>query len=189
MTATLTALAAAAVAAGAVLMWPRPNAAWRPAGRRAKCGARRGDDHLGTSVPEVLDLLSLALRGGADVQSAVQQVAAVVGGRAGRELGSVTAALAWGLDEDAAWGQAPVHWAPARRALALAATAGVPPAQLLADTATDLRRDTLAGIEVATARLAVRLVLPLGLAFLPAFLLTTVVPVVLALAQEVVGSV
>lgn len=189
MTVTLTALAAAVAAAGAVLMWPRTHAAWRPAARRAKSRVRRGGDPLAASVPEVLDLLSLALRGGADVQSAVQQVAAVVGGRAGRELGSVTAALAWGLDEDAAWGQAPLHWAPARRALALAATAGVPPAQLLADTATDLRRDTLAGIEVATARLAVRLVLPLGLAFLPAFLLTTVVPVVLALAGEMTDSV
>lgn len=140
-------------------------------------------------MPEVLDLLSLALGGGADVQSAVQQVAAVVGGPAGRELGAVRAALAWGLEEDAAWGQAPLHWAPARRALALAATAGVPPAQLLTDAAADLRRDALAGIEVATARLSVRLVLPLGLAFLPAFLLTTVVPVVLALAQGLSPSV
>jgi pilus assembly protein TadC len=62
----------------------------------------------------------------------------------------------------------------------------VPPAGLLRDAAADLRRDALAQVEVATARLSVRLVLPLGLAFLPAFVLTTVVPVVLALADGLV---
>lgn len=185
---TVSALLAAVLAAGAVLCWPRPRA-WRPATPRVSRTAPGAAGEVGASVPEVLDLLSLALGGGADVQSAVQQVAAVVGGPAGRELGAVRAALAWGLEEDAAWGQAPLHWAPARRALALAATAGVPPAQLLTDAAADLRRDALAGIEVATARLSVRLVLPLGLAFLPAFLLTTVVPVVLALAQGLSPSV
>lgn len=184
----VSALLAALLAAGAVLCWPRARA-WRPASPNAGGPSSGADGRAGAMVPEVLDLLSLALRGGADLQSAVQQVAAVTGGRAGRELAAVTAALAWGLDEEAAWGQAPAHWAPARRALALAATAGVPPAVLLTDAAADLRRDALAGIEVATARLAVRLVLPLGLAFLPAFLLTTVVPVVLALARGLSRSV
>jgi len=41
---------------------------------------------------------------------------------------------------------------------------------------------------VATATLGIRIVLPLGLAFLPAFVLTTVVPVVLALANQVLVS-
>ena len=43
-------------------------------------------------------------------------------------------------------------------------------------------------LEVATATLGVRIVLPLGLLFLPAFLLTTVVPIVLALARQVLVS-
>jgi pilus assembly protein TadC len=42
----------------------------------------------------------------------------------------------------------------------------------------------VADVEVAAARLGVRLVVPLGLAYLPAFVLTTVVPVVLALTRS-----
>lgn len=178
---------ASVLVAGSVLLWPRTGR-WRVATARRVRPARRTSGSPGASVPEVLDLLALALRGGADLQSAAQHVAGVVGGGAGRELRAVTAALAWGVDEDAAWEQAPAHWAPARRALGLAASAGVPPAQLLSDAAADLRRDALAQVEVATARLAVRLVLPLGLAFLPAFILTTVVPVILALAAGLTGS-
>jgi len=36
--------------------------------------------------------------------------------------------------------------------------------------------------------LGVRIVLPLGLVFLPAFVLTTVVPIVLALAHQVLAA-
>jgi hypothetical protein len=130
-------------------------------------------------VPEALELLALAMSGGADLHGALRQVARAVGGEQGREL-------AWGLEDALAWDLVPPRWAPARRALLLASTAGVPPAGLLRDAAADLRRDTLARVEVATARLSVRLVVPLGLAFLPAFVLTTVLPVVLALAGGLV---
>ena len=50
--------------------------------------------------------------------------------------------------------------------------------------AADQRRDHATGIEIATARLGVRIMLPLGLAFLPAFVLVGLVPLVLALAGE-----
>ena len=53
---------------------------------------------------------------------------------------------------------------------------------------TALRSNRLAAIDVAAARLGVRLVVPLGVAFLPAFVLTTIVPVVLALARQVLAS-
>lgn len=180
------AVVAGVLVACSALLWPRATR-WRAPGPRRGRAARRTGDLADATVPEVLDLLALALRGGADLQSAARHVARVAGGGVSRELGAVTAALAWGLDEDDAWDQAPAHWAPARRALSLSAKAGVPPAQLLSDAAADLRRDALAQVEVATARLAVRLVLPLGLAFLPAFILTTVLPVVLALATGLTG--
>ena len=56
--------------------------------------------------------------------------------------------------------------------------------QALVDAAADLRREAVADVEVRAARLGVRLVLPLGLAYLPAFVLITVVPVVLALTRD-----
>lgn len=176
-------LVAAVLAAVAVAAWP-PGPSWRALRR----GPRRASPQpLEADVPECLDLMALALGGGSDLRRSVLEVAAVVGGTPGRELRAVAAALAWGLDKDAAWHRAPPRWAPAHRALLMAARAGVPPAGLLTEAAQDLRRDTVAGVETATARLGVLLVLPLGLAFLPAFLLTTVVPVVLALATDLVS--
>ncbi|MGB7448179.1 MAG: type II secretion system F family protein [Ornithinimicrobium sp.] len=131
-----------------------------------------------------MDHLALALAGGAGVQTALREVASVARGPAGRELAAVSTALSSGWDADDAWAQVPSRWDPARRAMLLAAHAGVAPAGLLKAAAADLRRDALARVDVETARLSVRLVLPLGLAFLPAFVLITVVPVVIALATS-----
>jgi pilus assembly protein TadC len=70
----------------------------------------------------------------------------------------------------------------------MAAAAGVPPAEVLVRAAAEVRRAEQQRLELATATLGVRIVLPLGLAFLPAFVLTTVVPIVLALANQVLVS-
>jgi pilus assembly protein TadC len=70
----------------------------------------------------------------------------------------------------------------------MAREAGVPPSSLLVTGAEDLRSSRLAAIDIAAAGLGVRLVIPLGVAFLPAFVLTTVVPVVLALARQVLAA-
>ena len=72
-------------------------------------------------------------------------------------------------------------------ALRLAREAGVAPSSLLLSGSEDLRSSRLAEIDVAAARLGVRLVVPLGVAFLPAFVLTTIIPVVLALARQVLA--
>jgi hypothetical protein len=55
----------------------------------------------------------------------------------------------------------------------------------LARAAGEVRRAERQRLDVATATLGVRIVLPPGLVFLPAFVLTTVVPIVLALAHQV----
>ena len=138
-------------------------------------------------VADAVDLLALALHGGAGLVEAIEAVASrarraprrasahrrrgrALGGRHGRRLASV-----------------PSAWQPAARALRMAATAGIAPADLLARAADDIRDAEEQRLDVATARLGVRVVLPLGLLFLPAFVLTTVVPTVLALAAQVLG--
>ena len=136
-------------------------------------------------VAGVIDLLALTLRGGVGLVEAMEAVAASVGGLLGLHLRTVAAAGRWGVDEAAAWASVPAAWQPAARALRMAATAGVPPGDALAGAADEVRRSEQQRLEVATATLGVRLVLPLGLIFLPAFILTTVVPIVLALAQQV----
>ena len=180
--------------AAAVLTWPSASSdRGRAPGRRALGGrgpaiADRGSTRRAVPVAEVagvIDLLSLTLRGGAGLVEAMEAVATRVGGPLGLHLQTVAAARRWGVEDATAWASIPSAWEPAARALRMAATAGVPPADVLARAAVEVRRAEQQRLEVATARLGVRIVLPLGLVFLPAFVLTTVVPIVLALAHQV----
>jgi len=139
-------------------------------------------------VADTLDLLALALRGGAGIVQAIDAVAERTGPPASDQLRRVSAALRWGVEDARAWSTVPVAWQPAARALHMAATAGAAPADLLHMAAGDLRRAEAARLELAASRLGARVVLPLGLAFLPAFALTTVAPVVLALTHQVLGQ-
>lgn len=195
----------AVLVALAVLVWPRreqaagfvPGASSGPGGPAAgtvpsvvpsRWRRVRVPVEPELAVPDVLDLVALALDAGTSTVGALRAAAEHLPGRGGAELRTVAAALEWGLPDEAAWSAAPQRWEAAGRALRLAARAGVPPAALLRRAADDARRERLHAVEAATARLGVRLVLPLGLAFLPAFVLTTVVPVVLALAGELLGG-
>lgn len=156
-------------------------------------GAQPGAGDAGRVVPvaevaAVIDLLALTLRGGAGLVEAMEAVAARVGGPLGMHLRTVAAACRWGVDDATAWSSVPSAWQPAARALRMATAAGVPPAEALAGAAQEVRRREQQRLEVATATLGVRIVLPLGLLFLPAFILTTVMPIVVALAQQVLVS-
>ena len=184
--------------AAAVLAWPD---AAHPVSRVAACRALDGDDRARSGrsgdaatvraavpvaeVAGVIDLLALTLRGGAGLVEAMEAVATRVGGPLGLHLQTVVAANRWGVEDATAWQSIPSAWQPAARALRMAATAGVPPADVLVRAAGEIRRAEQQRLEVATQTLGVRIVLPLGLAFLPAFILTTVVPIVLALARQV----
>jgi pilus assembly protein TadC len=185
--------------AAAVLVWPRPF----PVSVLALGRPRAGEDLL-TSAPVgpgvnrsgvpvlevagVIELLALTLRGGVGLVEAMEAVAARVGGPLGMHLLTVATAGRWGVQDATAWASIPSAWQPAARALRMAASAGVPPADALVGAADGIRRAEQQRLEVATATLGVRIVLPLGLVFLPAFILTTVVPIVLALARQVLVS-
>ncbi len=73
-------------------------------------------------------------------------------------------------------------------ALQLAELSGAPAAAVVSRAATDLRASQRERTELAAARLGVRLVLPLGLAVLPGFVLLAVAPIVLGLATSVLQS-
>jgi len=190
------------LAAAAVLAWPVLHPDSRVALSRASAGGvATGDGVAGSGVSRsagsartyvavaevagVIDLLALTLRGGVGLVEAMEAVASRVGGPLGMHLSTVAAAGRWGVEDAMAWASIPSAWQPAARALRMAATAGVPPADVLVRAAEEMRRAEQQRLELATATLGVRIVLPLGLAFLPAFVLTTVVPIVLALARQV----
>ena len=75
-----------------------------------------------------------------------------------------------------------------REALDLSRRAGVPAAALLRAAAEDVRDDAAAAGLAEAERLAVRLVLPLGVCVLPAFVLVGVVPVVVGVLSSTVGG-
>lgn len=190
--------------AAAVLAWPTASIDGLRPGPDSVGGVAVGHDPDGAGtrlrawssrrvvpvveVAGVIDLLALTLRGGAGLVEAMEAVATRVGGLLGLHLQTVAAAGRWGVDDATAWASVPSAWQPAARALRMAATAGVPPADVLVRAAQEVRRAEQQRLELATATLGVRIVLPLGLAFLPAFVLTTVVPIVLALANQVLVS-
>ncbi|QFG67596.1 hypothetical protein [Ornithinimicrobium pratense] len=195
MTPLLVALATAAV----VLLWlPPPPTAWTPAaeresrlmwpgrhpGRARRRGRRQQVGSTQALIPEALELLALALQGGGALGEAARTVSLVLPEDNGEGLAQVASALHRGQDTGQAWAAAGPQWEPARRSLELARVAGVAPGPALRQTAADLRAGMVTTVEVGTARLGVRMVLPLGLAFLPAFVLTTVLPLVLALTRD-----
>lgn len=193
------------LAAAAVLVWPGGHQAGRfsraagpadgagaaeDANRPVGAGRNAKGASVRTVVPVaeiagVVDLLALTLRAGVGVIEAMEAVAARVGGPLGMHLRSVAAAGRWGVEDATAWSSVPTAWQPAAMALRMAAAAGVPPADALRGAAQEMRRAEQQRLEVATATLGVRIVLPLGLLFLPAFILTTVMPIVIALARQV----
>lgn len=140
------------------------------------------------SVAGALDLMALALGSGVPLVTAVEVVADRSGPVVAGQLRQVVAALRWGVAEAKAWDGLPAIWRPAGQAVALAGTAGVPPAGLLRRAAADMRRAEQRRVEEATGRLSVLVVIPLGLCFLPAFALLTVVPVIAALAGDLLAG-
>ncbi len=135
-------------------------------------------------VSSALALLALAYRSGLPTWDVLDAVAAASHGPAVRDLRQVAAALRWGADESEAWSSVGPTWAPAARAVAIAHHAGVPPGPMLLAAADDLRDTQLERLELSAAKVGVRLVAPLGLVLLPAFCLTTVAPLVIALASD-----
>ena len=199
----MNAVVPALFAALAVISWPRPPRPPRPRGpgstaraRRAGPGAQTTADDVPTSsrqpatahhVADALVLLSLALRSGMGQREALERVALASDGKVASHLRTVAAALRWGRPGREAWGYVPGVWRPAALAWELAEAAGAAPAELVEEAAWRIRDGEDRRLQAAAGRAGVRLVLPLGLASLPAFVCTAVVPVVLALAHTVLG--
>ncbi|MCG7320949.1 MULTISPECIES: type II secretion system F family protein [Arsenicicoccus] len=134
-------------------------------------------------VAESADLLAVALSGGCGLLAALDVVASVVGGRAGHELRVVAAAVRWGVPPSEAWRLVSPGWRDVAAAFVVAERAGVPPSGLLGEAARAMRHAEAQAAGERAGVLSARLALPLGLTFLPGFVLTTIVPVVLGMAS------
>lgn len=138
-------------------------------------------------LPLAADLLAVALRAGAPAERAAAAVAEALPGPLGDRLARVGRALSLGAIPSRAWAElAPVTGgARLARAAVRSAEHGSALADSLSRLAGDLRADRTIAVEAAGRRAGVLIVLPLGLCFLPAFVLAGLVPVVLAVLGDV----
>ena len=152
---------------------------WPGAGRRQRVAAL-------ADLPIAVDLLAAALRGGAAPQRAALQVGAALAGPVGDRFVDVGRALQAGLSPAVSWTALSDLPEGGRivRAAVRSAEHGTALAGVLERLATDLRATRLASASAAVRRASVLGVLPLGLCFLPAFLLTGVVPVVITVLGQ-----
>ncbi|MFQ6172209.1 type II secretion system F family protein [Oryzobacter sp. R7] len=163
-------------------------------GRRVVAPGRRRAHRPGAGPAGVeeaagaLALVAATLRGGSGAVEALEAVARVVPGPAGRELAVVAAAHRWGETPEDAWAHVGPGWGAAAVAWHAAHDAGAAPAGLLAAAARRMREEERQRLEAAVQRSGVLLVLPLGLCFLPGFVATTVAPVVLQLVGSVLAT-
>ncbi|WP_245730736.1 type II secretion system F family protein [Micromonospora pallida] len=138
-------------------------------------------------LPLAADLLAAAMRAGAPVDRAVIAVAEALGGPLADRLGRVGRTLLLGGTPEEAW----MHLAPVDGADRLvtaavrSAQSGAALAGALARLADDLRTDRALAAEASARRAGVLIVLPLGLCFLPAFILAGLVPVIVAVLGDV----
>jgi tight adherence protein B len=72
--------------------------------------------------------------------------------------------------------------------LDLSRRAGVPAASLLVAEAEESRREAIAAAKTAASHLGVRLMLPLGICVLPAFMLLAVAPLLIAVISSTIGD-
>ncbi len=169
-------------------LWPADG---RVAGSGRLPSPVDGPPPVGASADDIADalvLLALVLRSGRGLVESLETVATRVGTPAGRQLQVVAAGLRWGLAPATAWAQVPQVWRPAGIAWVAAVEAGAAPADLLVRAAGTIRDAEERRLERAAYRAGTLLVLPLGLAFLPGFVCTTVVPVLLHLMARYAGG-
>ncbi|WP_410810271.1 type II secretion system F family protein [Micromonospora sp. 067-2] len=149
--------------------------------------ARRRRLREAGDLPLAADLLAAAMRAGAPVDRSVLAVADALDGPLADRLARVGRILLLGGGPTEAWSV--LDGVPGAERLAAAAfrsaTSGAALAGALARLADDLRADRATAAEASARRAGVLIVLPLGLCFLPAFILAGLVPVIVAVLGDV----
>lgn len=141
-----------------------------------------------TDVTDAALLLHLALAGGSGIIECLEGVAPACDGRVRADLARVAAAYRWGLSHDEAWSYAADAWEPVAIALGLALDHGAAPAEAVRSAADRLQASERVRLEAAAGKAGTMLIMPLAMMFLPAFVLTTILPLVINLAPDAMGG-
>ncbi|QNE23106.1 type II secretion system F family protein [Kribbella qitaiheensis] len=141
---------------------------------------RKRRARIAADIPLAVDLLAACLRAGRPPQAAVGTVAKAIRGPLADLLAGVGHRLALGTDPIEAWSTllAEPACAGLARAVQRALRSGAPLAKSLEHLADDSRQARRWAVEEQARAVESRAVVPLGLCFLPAFVLLGVVPTV-----------
>ncbi len=148
--------------------------------RLEPASARRRRARIAADLPLAVDLLAACLRAGRPPQAAVATVAKAISGPLGDLLAGVGHRLGLGADPIDAWSTLLTEppCASLARAVQRALRSGAPLAKSLEHLADDARSARRWTVEEQARAVESRAVVPLGLCFLPAFVLLGVVPTV-----------
>jgi Flp pilus assembly protein TadB len=165
--------------------------AWLLLGRLEPVAARRSRASVEQELPFAADLLATCLAVGTPLAASLGVVGDAVGGALGDAFVRASAACALGApvhEALAPWAEDPAlaPLAPVARVVVRAATTGSALAASSARLADDLRSARRWRVDEVARRVGVRAAAPLGVCFLPAFVLLGIVPVVLAGARTLV---
>ncbi len=176
-------LGGAAGAAGGVLTGAL---AWRLLGRVESPGVVRRREALARDLPGAVDLLVAAFASGVAPGPALGLVADALGGPVADELGALHRRLALGADPATVWAELSKHpqLAPLGRALGRAHDTGASVTTAGDRLARELRESAHAEVESRARSVSTRAAAPLGLCFLPAFVLLGIVPLVAGLVAS-----
>ncbi len=144
---------------------------------------RQWDEGMEADLAIVCDLIAAALDAGASIPRAL----GCLGECAGHpELMLVSKRLTLGLDWDLVWDECPQKYQPIADVLREAWLRGAAVDQQLRSYGEMARKKRLADARAGAEELGVRLVVPVGLLMLPAFMCLGVVPVLVTLARSAI---
>lgn len=137
----------------------------------------------------VIDLASALVSSGSSIPTALRALGSCLpDGAEADEVMRAARSLLMGASWDEAWSSGSGRLDRLAAALEPAWVDGAPPVVMLRRAAASVRARRLKDAQEAAARLGVRLVLPLGLFFLPAFFLIGVAPVIISMGLTVFGE-
>ncbi|TDW18744.1 type II secretion system F family protein [Kribbella kalugense] len=161
-------------AAVAFVLIPRALSRLEPAAVRQRTA------HITRDLPLAVDLLSACLRAGRPPQQALTLVATAVRGPLSSLLTKVAHHLALGAEPADAWAllRSEPACAPVARAIDRSIRSGAPLSKTLELLADDTRQSYHHAADQRARAAESRSALPLGLCFLPAFILLSIVPTI-----------
>ena len=160
--------------------------AWRTLTKARGPAAIRREERLRADYPLLVELLSSTLSAGADVETALRLVTAAVGDPWATHLAPSLNALRVGQPPGSVWAdlERDPHACDLGRVLSRSQATGVPVSEAMRRLAKDLREDAELAAHAYARTIEVRAAVPLGVCFLPAFVLLGVVPMVSGVLSE-----